>query len=840
MRNLCIVLCVVFLLHSPVLPFDSERILSSAAKNSREVQTFLEGAEERGYREWAEFLLSPMPDVDLVNMSADEFLSHCEGIKRNLGRVPWRNEIDPFLFRYYVLPHRVSQEPLESFTSVYADTLYDLISGVEDMRGAVLRVNEWVFTKMKYEPTSRWDQNGTITIERGFGRCEEMAILCIKALRTVCIPARKVYSPWWPFTNSNHAWVEVWVEGKWFSLGGGEPTDLGNAWFSIPAKRTGIVKGVVYGEMDSDNEIVEKNEEGYTVINTTSNYADLTALTVKVEMNGAPQESSSVSICVYNYSSLPPIGLEKTDGSGCVTFRVGRTDLFVYGSKDTLTGYTMWRPSPDSIDTLIVSLSRKEFPDTSFWIYTKRLDGESKESVYSPNRDSLKLLQNINLERITLVDSTLASAFEGRERKLIMILYHARAKAKSLLAFYKKLSLKERELFVDYCDALPPKDIVSLDTCGLGDELRSVKKSLQSFGENVPDSIVSAYLTSDRILFEQFGKWRMVVQKDFLPFKKKDTEQTVDGLYQWTKGNVRKVEKKGYFGPMKNTADVYHSMSGVDSERYLFMVGVLRSLGIPARVKWSYDALEYWDDGWHERSFSEKGEENHKVWVSLAFLEDGKEMTEKKRYYYDYSITRFGEYPERLDPPVETGGGSAVLTLDDEPVYCVTGWRNGFGDTYVRVQRIHPSRDTTKENVECGIPSEIKPGDLLIREYRGLDLTEFGLSDEERDSGSVLIIVFDTESEASKSTLKNGLLSINNFKGNRLFFADVERQETADEFLSEMGIEGRDLFTISKETYKKKWRMRNLPSILLLKDGECVFWVEGLFLHLSRLLDDLK
>ena len=68
-----------------------------------------------------------------------------------------------------------------------------------------------------------------------------------------------------------------------------------------------------------------------------------------------------------------------------------------------------------------------------------------------------------------------------------------------------------------------------------------------------------------------------------------------------------------------------------------------------------------------------------------------------------------------------------VVTLDKEVVHCVTGWRNGFGDTYVRILRIYPESDTTEEKVEGGIPSDIKPGDLIVREYKGLDFNDFGI-----------------------------------------------------------------------------------------------------------------
>lgn len=819
---------------------ETEKVFEKAGDNREEVKKLIEEAEKKGYEEWAEFLLSSMSDVDLVNLKSEDFISYFEALDKNLKRVAWKSKIDDFLFFHHILPHRVSQEPLENFTAIYVDSLYDLIHDTKDMREAVLRINEWVFTRMKYEPTMRWDQNALTTIRRGFGRCEEMAILCMKALRTVSIPARKVYSPWWPFTNSNHAWVEVWVDGKWYAIGGGEPTDLDNAWFGTASKRAAIILGVIYGEIEAGEEIVYKKKEGFTVINTTPNYSDVTELSIQVQASHSPIESVSVAICVYNYSSLPPVGLKKTDKDGFVKFVVGKTDLFVYASKDSLIGYNLWKPSSEEIDTIVIEIAKKEIPDTSFWIYTRRIEKETKEPRYKPNRDSLKLLQNQHFCKINIVDSSIASILDEKGQKLVNIFYNAKGGAKSLLAFYKGLSDIQKEIFIDYFNSLYAKDIVSYDTTDLKGELQAVLKSKEFAKVDIPDSILEEYLISDRILFEQIGVWRKGIQSEFLHFRKGNSRKAVEEIFLWIEREIEKIEETGYFGPMKNPGDVYKTRSGIDKERYIFMAGILRSIGIPARVKWSYDALEYWDEEWREKSFDEKKKDGKKLWTALRFDENGKDVTEKQRYYYDYSITRFKEYPKRLDPPIDTCEGKVVITLDEDPAYSITGWRNGFGDTYVRIKRVIPRIDTQLVAIEIGIPEEVKPGDLIVREYKGLDSEELGINKEELEKEEVLIFVFDTESEASRSTLKNAHGAINNFQGRVFLLATTEKRGIAERFLEEMGILKGELFVVSEDFPEERLRIKDLPSVILLDDGKCIFWVEGLFLHLSRLLEDMS
>lgn len=819
--------------------FDAAAVLESAGSNRDEIRTFLEESEREGFGPWATFLLASMEDVDLVNLTASGFLSYFKALRKNRERVPWGDRIDEFLFQHYVLPHRVSQEPLEDFTALYADTLYGLIEGAKDMREAVLRINEWTCTKMRYEPTSRWDQNATATIQRGFGRCEEMAILCIKAMRAVCIPARSVYAPWWPFTNSNHAWVEVWVDGRWHFLGGAEPTDLEHAWFNVPAQRAAMIMGVVYGDIEPGTEVIYKKQKGYTIINSTPNYAEVANLCVRVLHNAAPRESASVAICVYNYSSLPPVGIKKSNGDGCVSFTVGKTDLFVFASSDSLIDYAVWKPSEQNSDTMVLDLSNKIVPDTSFWMRTKRVEQREVKPSYEPNRDSLKLLQDLHLERIGMVDSSLASTMAPEERKKLMLFYHAKGRAGALLKCYLNLPDTLRETFVTYCDALHPKDMVSIDTTGLREELSAVRQSIAWCAGAVPDSIRKPYLISDRILFEHIGMWRASIQKEFGRSRKKSTTETASCVFQWIRTHVGNVEKKGYFGPMKNALDVRASMRGTEGERLLLAVAIMRSLGVPARIKWSYDALEYWHGTWRELRLGEEAKTFPEAWVALSFFDADEDLTSKYRYYYDYSITRFDEYPERLDAPADTAGGAAVVTLDGELSYVISGWRNGYGDTFVRLKAFQAEKETLALAVHAGIPTDIGPGDLMVREFRGIDLEVVGMDPAPFRAGKVLFIVLDTETEASKSTLLNAKEALNRFDGHLLFFVNTPEVKKGEEFVRSLGIQSGTVASAPESVYRKSWNMKDLPAVLYMRDGKCIFWTEGLFLHLTRLLEDL-
>ncbi|MCX7784977.1 MAG: hypothetical protein N2201_01920 [candidate division WOR-3 bacterium] len=850
-----IILCWALL----TVEINKDSLFSRAGENLPEIKKFISSAEHKGYWHWAEFLLSAMPDVDLVNLKADDFIKYFDALKKNYNRVPWRNRINDNLFYYYILPHRVSQEPLENFTVIYADTLYELIKKTKSIREAVLRINEWVFTKMKYEPTERWDQNALTTIKRGIGRCEEMSILFIKALRTVCIPARHTYTPWWPFTNSNHAWVEVWIDDKWYFLGGGELTDLNQTWFAIPSNRTAIIKSVVYGKTPEEllkthksnikkvssgfgTEIIDKQGNDYLVINSTSNYTDVIELTIKITKDNLPEESVSVSISVYNYSSLAPVGLKKTNKNGYVQWYVGKTDLFIYAYKDTRIGYYIWRPSNEDYDTIQIDISKTEFPDTSFWLYTRKVTRNFPKSRYKPNTKLLKKLQEEHFTKINSLDSLTVTQLDSQSLK---IFNDAKGNKQSLINFYFKLPETKKTIFQKYFQHLGQKDLVGFDTSGLYPELLSLEKSLSWANKSIPDTIIRTYLVAPRILYERLGSWRSELQEHFMNLRKatlKDkprVNRVVNNLFDWVKQNLKKKEEGDYFGPMMNPLDVYRAKRATDLEQYIFIVGVLRSIGIPARIKWSYDAVEYWDNGWKEQSFEPK-DQKEKRWIGLKFEANKTDITEQVEYFEDFSIIRFKDTPIRLEPEIDNFNKRIIITLNAEPSYLITGWRNGFGDVYVRIKKILPSKDTSFYNINMDIPENINPGDLMVREYKGLrDLTKIGINGKTLNKGDVLVIIFDIESEASKSTLKNAWQDINLFKGKVYLLAVAYDKEQVQVFLKERDIYKENFYLIKEDIYNK-WGIKELPSFLYLRDGRCMFWVEGLNLYIPKLIQTFQ
>jgi hypothetical protein len=281
------------------------------------------------HRAGAEFLIRNMPAVDLAEMSDSLLFRDVESAYRAWRLFPWTRQIPEAVFLHYVLPHRVTQEPLSDWRPMFFDSLYPRVKDCTSMTEAALEVNKWCGERVKYKPNAPRDQGPLQTLKSGWGRCEEMVIVHIDACRAVGIPAREAYTPYWPMMESNHAWSEVWVDGKWYYMGACEPAArLNDAWFNKSVLRTGLVFAVSYGVPGDDSGFYRKKGT-YAIVNNTGRYTRTGTIAVRVTRGNVPLKDVPVCFSVFNSGALRPIAWLPTDRAGTVSLPIGEGDYVV-------------------------------------------------------------------------------------------------------------------------------------------------------------------------------------------------------------------------------------------------------------------------------------------------------------------------------------------------------------------------------------------------------------------------------------------------------------------------------------------------------------------------------
>ena len=287
-----------------------------------------------------EFLYAYMPLGDIVNNAPEYYLDHYRMTRRALEEMPWGKNVPEREMRHFVLPVRVNNENLDSARYVFYEELAPRIKDMT-MHDAVLEVNHWCHEKAVYMPSDRRTSSPLATVKTAYGRCGEESTLLVAALRSVGIPARQVYTPRWAHTDSNHAWVEAWVDGKWYFLGACEPEPVLNlGWFNAPASRGMLMHTNVFGRYNGPEEIVRETPN-YTEINVIEHYAPESAVVdvTVVDKDGAPVEAAKVDYKIYNYSEFNSVAYKLTDAQGKTALTAGLGDMMVYATKDGRFGF---------------------------------------------------------------------------------------------------------------------------------------------------------------------------------------------------------------------------------------------------------------------------------------------------------------------------------------------------------------------------------------------------------------------------------------------------------------------------------------------------------------------
>ena len=242
-------------------------------------------AKEMTVNDAVSFLYEYMSIADKGDYSEDFFKANAEVALKARREMPWGKQLNDQLFKHFVLPVRVNNERLDDFRTMYYDTLKARVNGLS-MHDAALEINHWCHEKVTYTPSDARTSSPLASMLNGEGRCGEESTFTVAAMRTVGIPARQVYTPRWAHTDDNHAWVEVWTDGKWSFLGACEPEpELNMAWFNEPASRAMLMHTLVFGDYDGPEDVIRRTEN-FTEINVIGNYVKTRRNIVTVKDSG--------------------------------------------------------------------------------------------------------------------------------------------------------------------------------------------------------------------------------------------------------------------------------------------------------------------------------------------------------------------------------------------------------------------------------------------------------------------------------------------------------------------------------------------------------------------------
>jgi len=321
----------------PVSDAELEQALTLAGANRAELEGALAHFTADAFATDAlRFVIVSLPLADLSAMSAGLLIEHVDLALKARAEMPYSAEYDAATWAHYVLAPRVSQEPLEPWRSYFYTELADRTRECATLREAIVAVKQWVWERIKFKQTQRRDQGPLTTLKGVYGRCEELMTVEICAMRSVGVPARNAFCPWWAHCDNNHAWTEVYCDGVWQPSGTVElDPAAGHTWEMDACLGAPIVCTMCFGlPAQLGPEVISCEDEigaRYAQINNIGAYRQtgrlwlelLPAIVETSDPDRSYKADDSVDYYVYvhvfNYGALRPVAkLKLDDGSQAV------------------------------------------------------------------------------------------------------------------------------------------------------------------------------------------------------------------------------------------------------------------------------------------------------------------------------------------------------------------------------------------------------------------------------------------------------------------------------------------------------------------------------------------
>ncbi|MCX6248200.1 MAG: transglutaminase-like domain-containing protein [Bacteroidetes bacterium] len=591
-----------------------------------------------------------------------------------------------------MLPVRVNNENLDSSRWVFFSELKDRIRKLS-MKDAALEVNHWCHEKVTYKGSDSRTSSPLATVKNAYGRCGEESTFTVAALRAAGIPARQCYTPRWAHSDDNHAWVEVWIDGKWHYMGACEPEpDLDMAWFTGPAKRAMLVNTNVFGDYNGPEDVLVKDPR-FTRINVLSNYTDTKKIWVRVvaEKN-APADSAAVEFQLYNYAEFYPLHRCYTGKDGLASFTTGFGDLFIWAAKGKKFGYQ--KVTVATTDTLIISLSRSSGETYSEVLDfvpppEKMIESKASDSMRSRNTKRFAFEDRIRAAyENTFIDSAksfrLAATLKINADSLWRILHKSRGNWRNIIEFISSVPSGKRAWVFPLLNEISEKDLHDVTLEVLDDNILNTPVSESLAKEN---AIFSAYILSPRIdneylkPFREF--FRQSFSKDLILKARKDPESIV----KWTKESIQTDESANYSKAPLTPKGVYELKVADPHSRDIFFVAACRSMGIPARLEPATRTPQYLLNGaWHDVYFSNPAlKTNPRGKLTLI---NNKGNDRKPEYYIHFTIEKFEEgFFRSLDYETDPSLQSFPCSVDVPPgsYLLVTGNRISGGTVLTKL-----------------------------------------------------------------------------------------------------------------------------------------------------------
>ena len=658
------------------------------------------------------FLYAYMPIGDLTDYDGAFYLRNVRATFEAKAQMPWGKSIPEEIFRHFVLPVRVNNENLDDSRTVFFAELKDRVKNLS-LYDAVLEVNHWCHEKVIYTPSDARTSSPLASVKTAYGRCGEESTFTVAALRSVGIPARQVYTPRWAHTDDNHAWVEAWVDGKWYFLGACEPEPVLNlGWFNGPAYRGMLMHTKVFGKYNGPEDVMARTS-GYTEINVIDNYAPSAQAKITVkDAAGNAVEGATVEFKLYNYAEFNSVATKQTDASGQCSLSAGKGDMLVWASKEGVFGYSKVSFGKDNEVTITLDKHPGDTGSVELDVVPP-VDGSIPAEVTAEQKEenAKRMLEEDAIRNQYVATfyteekaKALAKELGIDEAKTVQFLIASRGNWQVIEQFLKTAPAEKRPQAMALLDVISAKDLRDVPAEVLADHLNNTPA--------VDSPLFDRYVMNPRVSTEFLTPYKQFFAANFDAEVAKKAQADPQVLVDWVKQNITLNDDLNPQRIAIMPTGVWKSRVADVNSRNIFFVSVARSLGIPARIEPVARKIQYAkDNNWVDVDFEAAAPVNAKQGKVVATYKPIKALPDPK-YYSHFTIAkvlptgRLQTLNFESGSHVDMGLGATwsgllkqPLTMDEGHYMLVTGTRMANGSVLAEI---------TFFNVEEGKTTPIK------------------------------------------------------------------------------------------------------------------------------------
>ncbi|MEK3888351.1 transglutaminase domain-containing protein [Bacillus sp. FSL K6-3431] len=712
---------------------------------------------------------------DLADYDGTLFLEHVRKSLHIQSVVLWGARVPSSIFLDFVLPYRVNNENIEDVRGLLFEEIYPRVKDMS-MEGAILETNHWCHEKANYIGNDRRTVSPLTLIRTALGRCGEQSTLAVTALRSIGIPARQVYTPLWAHSDSNHAWVEAWADGKWHFFGACEPEPkLNQGWFQKPAKRAMLIHTRINANYNGPEEVT-LSHPWYSELNLTSLYADTKTIKVLITDGEGKPTNAKLQFQLFNFGALGTIIMMETDELGTVNITLGLGDIYISASGSLGWGFA--KCNVKETDEITIALTT-EIPSDTEVEFKMIPPSDIPDDTSIKVTEEEKALHTKRVKKGATIRANYEASFlnehdaEELSRECLLpasrvweVLRKARGNSHEIATFLQGYSKVYGEWSLRLLEVLNDKDLTDTFCPTLADHLKYAMKVKESTLKVLEDDIFVKYILRPRVDTEMITAYRAYFHEELGEENIQMFLTNPISLAETIENEIEVIQDINYYRGSATPAGSFKLKKGDPLSRDILFVALARSIGIPARLEPSDRRPQYFSDGtWQNVQFSDS---TTKVEINTSEISDqiGTVLWEKDdtqdeaiSYFRNFTIARFtkGSYQNLFYKFDETDYKKMELPKGHYRITTSTRLKDGTALILLRFFEVKAEEEVTvplefpkyesdvpviaKANLECKVES-IEGQSQMVTNHTGTNGTIFVWMEPDREPSKHLLREF--------------------------------------------------------------------------------------------------